>query len=339
MYLIKELWIKDMKEIEVDGNLSAITACLNEFTDSFNSVWFRGQPSYEHKLIPSIFRQGINFGINFDEQRMFDEFKRRYPDQSNSHKSSYEWLTLMQHYGLPTRLLDWSSNLLVGLYFCCINEIEKDGSLYVFDPTNMERNYQFNELLEMQIQEKSRSDFYHRIIYKMDGILDEDSLLNGIALSELRSNLYKRVKFTGLSTGSNENFESLSIKTSLPNTVDMDGNVIPHVYQDIKRAFSNIIPFKAPHLNPRIRQQHGFFTFHGGMYIDGEEFIPVGNMEDEMYTRNSLIKIKILKSDKENLLRELAYSGIKESTLFPEMEYQAKEIKEWFSSITNQKSQ
>ena len=154
MYLIKELWIKDMKEIEVDGNLSAITACLNEFTDSFNSVWFRGQPSYEHKLIPSIFRQGINFGINFDEQRMFDEFKRGYPDQSNSHKSSYEWLTLMQHYGLPTRLLDWSSNLLVGLYFCCINEIEKDGSLYVFDPTNMERNYQFNELLEMQIQEK-----------------------------------------------------------------------------------------------------------------------------------------------------------------------------------------
>ena len=35
MYLIKELWIKDMKEIEVDGNLSAITACLNESSTNF----------------------------------------------------------------------------------------------------------------------------------------------------------------------------------------------------------------------------------------------------------------------------------------------------------------
>uniref|UniRef100_A0A3B0MK21 FRG domain-containing protein n=1 Tax=Arsenophonus endosymbiont of Trialeurodes vaporariorum TaxID=235567 RepID=A0A3B0MK21_9GAMM len=69
----------------------------------------------------------------------------------------------MQHYGLPTRLLDWSSNLLVGLYFCRIKSLDKDGALFIFDPTLMESMYKFNELLEMQVQEKSRSDFFSSI--------------------------------------------------------------------------------------------------------------------------------------------------------------------------------
>lgn len=321
-----------MREIEAAGTLSSITSCLDEVAGDFKTTWFRGQPNYDHKLVPSIFRQGKAFGVTYNEQRMFDEFKRRYPDQSENHKTTYEWLTLMQHYGLPTRLLDWSSNLLVGLYFCCINDIENDGALFIFDPTSMERMYSFSELLEMQVQEKTRSDFYHRIIYRLDSYLDETSKLNGISIRDLRNDLYKRVAFCGLSTGSSANFDSLEIKTELPNTQDINGNIVPHVFQDIKRAFSNIVPFKAPHLNPRIRQQHGYFTFHGGMFIDGEEFIPVGEMEHEMYTSTSLIKLKILKEHKAGILKELAYAGIKEATLFPEMEYQAREIKALYSS-------
>ena len=327
-----------MREFEVKGELSSITARLDGISGNNQTVWFRGQPDYNHKLLPSIFRQGETFGVIFDEQRMFEEFKRRYPDHSSNHKTTYEWLTLMQHYGLPTRLLDWSSNLLVGLYFCCVNDTENDGALYVFDPSIMEM-YNFNELLEMQVQEKSRSEFFHRLIYKMGNILNEESLLNDISIGDLRQDILKRAKFTGLSTGSDEEFQSLIIKTNLPNTVDIEGNSVPFIFQDIKRVFSNIVPYNTPHLNPRIRQQHGFFTFHGGMFIQGKEFIPVGDMEEEMYTGQSLSKIKISKADKMNLLKELAYAGIKEATLFPEMEYQAKEIKALHSSVWISKSE
>ena len=48
-------------------------------------------------------------------------------------------------------------------------------------------------------------------------------------------------------------------------------------------------------------------------------------MEDH---RNGLVKIKVRSTDKGDLLKELALSGITEATLFPEMEYQAKQIKE-----------
>lgn len=320
-----------MRQVEIEGTLSAITSYLHDAASNFTSVWFRGQPDYEHKLLPSIFRQGAAFGVKFNEQRMFDEFKRRYPDQSSSHTTTYEWLTLMQHYGLPTRLLDWSSNLLVGLYFCCVNDVDKDGALYVLDPTYIEM--EFSEILEMQLLEKSRSDFFRRIIYRMDRFWNDETRLNGVTLRELKSDLYKRAKFTGLSTGSKENFESLEVMESLPNTVDHEGNAMPFIHQDIIRAFSNIVPFKPPHLNPRIRQQHGFFTFHGGMYIDGEEFISVKDMECHPYLDNSLIKVRIAAESKGKLLRELAYAGVKESTLFPEMEYQAKEIRKLFSTV------
>ena len=71
-----------MREAIADGTISSITKILQDSAGDFKSTWFRGQPNYTHKLIPSIFRQGNKYGVTYNEQRMFDEFKRRYPDQS-----------------------------------------------------------------------------------------------------------------------------------------------------------------------------------------------------------------------------------------------------------------
>ena len=65
------------------------------------------------------------------------------------------------------------------------------------------------------------------------------------------------------------------------------------------------------------------------MYIDGKEFISVADMENQT---ELLLKIRILAEDKQILLKELEYAGISEATLFPEMEYQSKDIKKQYST-------
>jgi len=325
-----------LKQLDTEGTISSIISGLKENTDHFAKTWFRGQPKYQDELLPSIFRQGDKFGVIYDEPKMFEEFSRRYPEQSLSHRNVFEWLTLMQHYGLPTRLLDWTSNVLVALYFCCAGNASEDGAIFALDPTYIERDLSDEKTLEIQVKAKDRSDFYKMLIYELGDLLDDDSILNGHRLGDIKSDLFLRAKFTGLSIGSSEPFVSLAIKQTLPNTKTIDGIPLEYVHTDIKRAFSNIVAFKSPLLNQRIRQQHGFFTFHGGTMFDGEEFIPIGKIENNEFLSSKILKIRIKASSKVAFLEELNYSGIREATLFPEMEYQARDIKSLFSRMLNQ---
>ncbi|MBE4267476.1 FRG domain-containing protein [Vibrio parahaemolyticus] len=97
---------------------------------------FRGVTNQSYALIPSLGR-GIEKGVHGDvstvENQLNEEFKRLSApvlDAENTPKTSFEWLFLAQHYGLPTRLLDWTSNPLVALYFAVESEDDQDGMVY-----------------------------------------------------------------------------------------------------------------------------------------------------------------------------------------------------------------
>src|SRR6266571_1472215 len=91
-------------------NLSEVVIAAVEATDRFKAfpMWWRGQSDASWHLVPSVLRR--NKGPA-DEMALFARFHQRAPSRHARCPEAADvqsWLFLMQHYRLPTRLLDWT---------------------------------------------------------------------------------------------------------------------------------------------------------------------------------------------------------------------------------------
>lgn len=115
-----------------------------EKLNSGNTV-YRGVKNKDFKLEPSIMRMGCEDESNLlqKEKCLFDDFKQQsIPHLDSIPKDDWEWLALAQHHGLPTRLLDWTGNPLVALYFAVEEETDTDSVVFALidkkDPVSAE---------------------------------------------------------------------------------------------------------------------------------------------------------------------------------------------------------
>lgn len=100
-------------------------------------IWFRGHGSSKYLLKPSLMRTGK--GID-KEKQLFSEFKRLSTNIGASYTNEWNALVDMQHYGIPTRLLDWTNNLGVSLYFAASSSVlHSPMSLYIMDPLELNK--------------------------------------------------------------------------------------------------------------------------------------------------------------------------------------------------------
>jgi hypothetical protein len=100
------------------------------------NLWFRGQPSAQWGLSPRLYRDEYR---GSQEAEIRQEFQSRalqlMQGRPPARDDKWEWYFLMQHYGAPTRLLDWTDNRLIALYFAVNAQPEPgDAAVWILDP-------------------------------------------------------------------------------------------------------------------------------------------------------------------------------------------------------------
>src|SRR5260370_33600903 len=113
---------------------------LETFEDPYEGHirhWFRGQAKEKWPLIPKlhrIFNKSDEETILDAEKQMVRDFRLMSYSIRDGRETPEDLYFLQQHYGVPTRLLDWTTNPLVALFFACQSELsgvhETKGKLF-----------------------------------------------------------------------------------------------------------------------------------------------------------------------------------------------------------------
>ncbi len=144
-------------------NLGDYLSVLDSPTSTPNDVfWYRGHSQYSYRLAPSALRYET---IEERERAIssLDEFRRMYTyklEKPPADDDLLRWNQLAQHYGLPTRLLDWTLNPLIALYFSCVSNPETDGIVYSFNPENLNRGTAKKEVVLSVAEDKKLINSY-----------------------------------------------------------------------------------------------------------------------------------------------------------------------------------
>lgn len=282
-----------LRQIERDG--------LDGHRDNVR-YYYRGEPEDYGPTgaTPSITRNGRLK----NEAKIFREAERRLPDEFAACRSTFEKLVLMQHYQIPTRLLDITTSALQAVFFACYidsdygmteeKEGRKDGVIYVYEvPENKIKNYHSDKV----------SILANIAVYDFEDELD---------IRNIRADEENERK------GFNSDWR---IKHLLHEIRAEKPYFEPWIKKDDMESIFCVHPLLN---NPRIRAQQGAFLIYG---MDGVR-TKLAQWKDDPKKGMVRRKIRIPVEAKKPLLRELEMLGLTVDFVYPDW----KGTKQWLDS-------
>ena len=249
-------------------------------------IVFRGLSNCEYELVPSLDRYPSGRWMNslaFVERDLISEAIQKYPSSFSQGDLPLAKLAKLQHFGIPTRMMDVTSSALVALYFACqeSNRNRKaDGEIIVF------------------------SDYPTLAINANANIVADTYRLTGNAFTPLESYYYRAIK------------QDYAISLQYPNWEKEHGNAIQHFRQSLSRPFL-VDSFE---VSTRQKNQQGKFILFPNTIVDSEEddtLFVTGDLIKLSKHDPLIIKRYIVPNElKEEILRSLSVLGISKEYLF-----------------------
>jgi len=255
------------------------------------AYYFRGEPANygDSSGTPNIGRNG-RLG---KETEIFRECERRLPNDFAQCRSTFEKLVLMQHYRVPTRLLDISLDPLQALFFALFHDIRSSNEREDCDAV----------ILVYEVPKDEIKDHHS----------DAVSVVSNIALYPSRKGSLDITQFPNNDKDQEDLNESWEIKF-LHHEIQAEK---PYFKECIKKNDMESVFCVHPLLdNPRIRAQQGAFLLFG---INGNR-TKLATLDSSKSSHIKMQKIIITESSKSTMREELAALGRTVDTVYPDWE-------------------